>query len=102
MSGDFLKGALLPSVCYETHMSRKALGLVLTSLLLAAMSCATAPKKTVEPENDQLESENCCCRWLPIGGEGRASYEDINRMECSGKQGECMGESNCAGSPEPQ
>ena len=102
MSGDFLKGARLPRVCYETGMSRKALGLLLTSLLFAAMSCATAPKKTAEPENDQLESENCCCRWLPIGEEGRASYEDINRMECSGKQGECMGESNCAGSAEPQ
>ena len=102
MSGDFLKGAQLPLLCYRSGMSRKALGLLLTSLLFAAMSCATAPKKAADPENDQLESDNCCCRWQPIGGEGRASYEDMNRMECSGKQGECMGETNCKGSDDPQ
>jgi hypothetical protein len=65
--------------------------------LLFAMACASPTKRPAPIEDDQLESENCCCRWTPIGSGGRASYEDLNRMECSEKQGECMGESNCAG-----
>lgn len=83
-------------------MSRKALGLLLTSFVLGAMAmaCASPVKKAAAPENDTLESNNCCCRWVPIGDEGRASYNDINRMECSEKQGECMGDTNCAGSDE--
>ncbi len=78
-------------------MSRLALGFV----VLFAMACATPTKRAPLPDNDQLESETCCCRFTPIGSEGRALYEDTNRMECSEKQGECMGESNCAGAEAP-
>lgn len=66
-------------------------------LWLSAGACNTPPKKVVEPD-DQIESETCCCRWTQIGAEnGTPSYEELNRMECSEKQGECMDAANCAG-----
>ncbi|MEZ4361350.1 MAG: hypothetical protein R3B48_14285 [Kofleriaceae bacterium] len=68
------------------------------ALLLLAGACGTPQRRPVEVEDDQLESETCCCRWTPIGADkGRPSYEEINRMECSERQGECMAASNCAG-----
>ncbi len=72
--------------------------LALALLWLHVAACSAPPKKVVEPENDQIESDTCCCRWVPIGSEnGRPSYEEINRMECSEKQGECMAAENCTG-----
>jgi hypothetical protein len=73
---------------------------VLAFALLTAVACSGPPKKAVEVENDSLDSDTCCCRWTPIGAEnGRSTYEESNRMECSQKQGECMAVSNCAGPP---
>lgn len=95
MLPDEVKGAHSAYPCYSTDM--KSL-VVLPLLWLLAIACSAPPKKVVEPENDQLESENCCCRWTPIGAEdGRPTYEELNRMECSEKQGECMAAENCAG-----
>jgi hypothetical protein len=70
--------------------------------LLYAVACGGPTKKPVDLENDQVDGETCCCRWTPIGAEnGRPTYEEINRMECSQKQGECMAASNCTGGSEP-
>ena len=83
----------LPTPCYRTRMRSIALGIA----LMVAVACGT-PTKRVEHDNDELESETCCCRWTPIGAEdGRPTYEELNRMECSEKQGECLAASNCAG-----
>jgi hypothetical protein len=69
----------------------------MTITLLYAVACGGPPKKPVDLENDQVENDPCCCRWVSIGSEkGQASYAETNRMECSLQQGECMAASNCA------
>lgn len=77
-------------------MRRKVLGIA----LLFAAACATPVKRPVEKENDTLESDTCCCRWTPIGSDnGKPTHQELNRMECSQNQGECMAASSCTGDP---
>lgn len=73
----------------------------LGTALLVVVACATTPaKRPIDRDNDQLESESCCCKWTPIGSDdGKPVYEDMNRMECGEKQGECLAAGNCAGAP---
>jgi hypothetical protein len=78
--------------------------LVVLSLALGtfAVACGGPTKK---PEGAVVESgsdapENCCCKSNPSTSEdGRPVFENANRMECSGKQGECVDEVQCAGAP---
>lgn len=76
---------------------------LLGTALLVVVACATTPpKRPLERENDSLESETCCCKWTPIGSDGgKPTYEDMNRMECGEKQGECLAAANCAGPATP-
>jgi hypothetical protein len=73
--------------------------ILIASLLLAA-ACGPAPK----PEGPLVKegsavADNCCCKSTPIASvDGNPLYEpNLNRMECSTKQGSCVDEVQCAG-----
>ena len=73
--------------------------ILLASLLLAA-ACGPAPK----PEGPIVKEgsavpDTCCCKSTPIASpDGLPIYEvNMNRMECSTKQGSCVDEVQCKG-----
>jgi hypothetical protein len=40
--------------------------------------------------------ESCCCKTFPLSSEdGKPTYSMLNRMECSGQQGECVPDVQC-------
>jgi hypothetical protein len=72
---------------------------ILALTLLVAAACGGAPKKA-DPKADQVESDTCCCKSNPATSEdGKAVFAVANRMECSTKQGSCVGENECTVTP---
>ena len=76
-----------------TTLKKLALGLVIVT---AACSGPKAkPSSTIVNEGSDT-SESCCCKSNPLTSEdGKPVFEQANRMECSSKQGECVGEVQC-------
>lgn len=76
----------------------------LTALVVAA--CGGPPQKgpaTTDPKGGDVAAETCCCKSNPLTSEdGRAVYENGNRMECSSKQGECVDDVQCQSEPQPE
>ena len=71
----------------------KKIALFMTSISFV-FACG-GPSKKVE-KVDQIQGENCCCKWTPMVSEdNKALFKDDNRMECSGKQGTCVDEIQC-------
>jgi hypothetical protein len=80
---------------------------ILIALTVFAFACGgTKPKKEsalVEGGSDQAPT--CCCKTLPSTAEKEIipNYDNRERMECSGAQGECVDDVQCAGKePAPQ
>lgn len=75
-------------------------GLVVVMML--AVGCGGAPKKSVDKADD-VAAETCCCKWTPVvSDDAKALFANENRMECSGKQGECVAEMQCNSEPTPE
>ncbi len=75
--------------------------------VLVAAACGGGSSKgpaTVDPSGaNDVAAETCCCKSNPLTSEdGRAVYENGNRMECSSKQGECVDEVQCQATPQPE
>jgi hypothetical protein len=65
------------------------------SVMMLAFACGGTPKKAVDKAED-VAADSCCCKWTPaISDDAKAKYANGNRMECSGKQGECVAETQC-------
>jgi hypothetical protein len=61
-------------------------------------ACGGAKKTTEVAE--PVVAETCCCKWTPLVTEdAKAKFAIENRMECSGKQGECIEETMCSAPP---
>jgi hypothetical protein len=72
----------------------------LMALVFALAACSGTKAKPESPlvnEGSNAKPETCCCKSTPMTSvDGRAVYEaGINRMECSGKQGDCVDEVQC-------
>lgn len=70
------------------------------ALLVAAAACSGPKAKPESPlvNEGSAVSENCCCKSTPIASiDGKPVFESVNRMDCSGKQGECVDEVQCRG-----
>ncbi len=71
-------------------------------LVFAIAACGGPKKKpegTIVNEGSDT-SENCCCKSNPLTAEdGKAVFDQVNRMECSSKQGECVDEVQCTAPP---
>jgi hypothetical protein len=67
-------------------------------VLLVAAACGGPKHKNTSmvPEGSGV-SDNCCCKSSPATSEdGKPVYEpNVNRMECSTKQGECEPDVQC-------
>jgi hypothetical protein len=78
---------------------------ILVALLVAVAACsgpAPKPEGPIVKEGSDVP-ENCCCKSNPLTSEdGRPVFENANRMECSSKQGECVDETQCQASPQPE
>lgn len=81
---------------------------LLVALILAgglAAACGGGKQKPESPlvkESGPPVSDSCCCKSNPLTAEdGKAVFENANRMECSSKQGACVAEGMCVGKPEP-
>ena len=77
------------------------------SLMLAAYACGGSPKSgpaTTGPGGgSDTAVETCCCKSNPLTSEdGKAVFENGNRMECSSKQGECVDEVQCQSQQAPE
>jgi len=70
---------------------------VLASLLALAACSGIKPKPESPLVNEGSDTpETCCCKSLPLTSEdGRPVFEMTPRMECSGKQGECVPDVQC-------
>jgi hypothetical protein len=87
-------------MCYHRRMRT-----FLAIAFLALAACSTPPKKKgsgspiVTDGSDAPES--CCCKTSPITSEdGKPVYDaNVNRMECSTKQGECVPDVQCQKTP---
>jgi hypothetical protein len=80
---------------------------ILLALTVFAFACGgTKPKKEsalVEGGSDQAPT--CCCKTIPATAEKEIipNYDNRERMECSGAQGECVDDVQCAGKePAPE
>ena len=74
----------------------------IVAIMMLAVGCGGTPKKAVDTSND-VAAENCCCKWTPlVSDDAKAMFANENRMECSGKQGECVAEMQCSTEPEPE
>ncbi|MBP9088155.1 MAG: hypothetical protein KBG15_18680 [Kofleriaceae bacterium] len=79
---------------------KKAVALL--AMIMMAVGCGGGPKKSVEKADD-VAAETCCCKWTPlVSDDAKAKFATENRMECSGKQGECVAEMQCNSEPEPE
>lgn len=67
--------------------------------IAVALAACTGPK--AKPESPIVNegsavAEHCCCKAFPLSSEdGKPVYSQINRMECSVKQGECVSDIQC-------
>ena len=77
---------------------------VIASFVLAAgivaAACSAPPKKTTDIAPTGSASDTCCCKSTPMtSDDGKPLYEaNLNRMDCSTKQGECVSDVQCNGS----
>lgn len=73
--------------------------ILLASALMAVVFACGGPTKKPETGaavGSDSASDTCCCKSNPLSSEdGTPVYEVGNRMECSGKQGECVAEVQC-------
>jgi hypothetical protein len=70
----------------------------LASLVVVIAACSAPPKKTaVDMPTGSDTGEKCCCKSTPISEE-KAIFENINRMDCSTKQGDCVSDVQCGAS----
>ena len=78
---------------------------ILVALLVAVAACsgpAAKPEGPIVKEGSDVP-ENCCCKSNPLTSEdGRPVFENANRMECSSNQGECVDDTQCQASPQPE
>ena len=72
---------------------------LVTTLVLAACG-GPRPKSESAIVNEGSDTpETCCCKSFPLTSEdGKPLYEMAPRMECSGKQGECVPDVQCQAS----
>jgi hypothetical protein len=84
-------------MCYHRRMRT-----YLAIALLALAACSSPPKKKGGSSSPIVTDgsdapENCCCKTSPITSEdGKPVYDgNMNRMECSTKQGECVADVQC-------
>jgi hypothetical protein len=83
---------------------------VLASFVLSVLVVAACgggkqkgPATTDLQGSGDVAAETCCCKSNPLTSEdGKAVYENGNRMECSSKQGECVDEVQCQATPQPE
>ncbi|MFN0245561.1 MAG: hypothetical protein ACKV2T_01550 [Kofleriaceae bacterium] len=83
---------------------------ILASFFLSALVVAACgggsqkgPATTDLSGSGDVAAETCCCKSNPLTSEdGKAVYENGNRMECSSKQGECVDEVQCQATPQPE
>jgi hypothetical protein len=70
---------------------------VLASLLALAACGGPKPKGESPLVNEGSDTpETCCCKSFPLTSEdGKPVYESVGRMECSGRQGECVPDIQC-------
>lgn len=75
----------------------------LTFSLLVACSGPTKKPEGAIVDTGSDTSDNCCCKSNPLTSEdGKPLLENINRIECGTKQGECVDEVQCANSPKAE
>jgi hypothetical protein len=73
------------------------LALVATLLLAACGGMKAKPESPLVNEGSNVP-ETCCCKSFPLTSEdGSAALEMAPRMECSAKQGTCVGDVQCHG-----
>lgn len=68
------------------------------SMLVVAACGGSKPKaeSAIVEEKGSAVPETCCCKSTPLVSEdGKALYEMLGRMECSGKHGECVDDVQC-------
>jgi hypothetical protein len=73
----------------------------LFALTVFAMACGgSAPKKESSLVNDPEAAPTCCCKTVPTTAEKEIipNYTMTGRMECSGMQGDCVDDVQCAAS----
>jgi hypothetical protein len=75
----------------------------LFALEVVVAACGgTSPKPSPMVNEGSAVPENCCCKSNPATSEdGKPVYEMANRMECSGKHGDCVDDVQCNGSAKP-
>jgi len=75
--------------------------------MLAGFTIAACSGPKAKPESPLVKegsavAETCCCKHTPIGAEdAKAQYEDIGRMDCSSKKGDCVDAVQCQKQPVP-
>jgi hypothetical protein len=76
---------------------------ILIALTVFAVACGgTKPKQESALVNEGSDqSPTCCCKTIPLTDEKDITpvYAMQGRMECSGANGECVDEVQCANSP---
>lgn len=81
----------MTALCYDRAMK------LAFAMLLAITACGgphAKPEGAIVPNSEVPET--CCCKSSPIAAEdAKPLYETLNRIECSTKQGECVGEVQC-------
>ncbi|MBA2541964.1 MAG: hypothetical protein H0V17_20130 [Deltaproteobacteria bacterium] len=76
--------------------------MTLAVVLAACSGPKSKPESPLVNEGSSAKPEDCCCKTFPLTSEdGKPSYENSNRMECSTKQGECVDEIQCQKPPTP-
>jgi hypothetical protein len=72
----------------------------LALLVLVVAACGGTPKKPEVSKTEDVASDVCCCKSNPATSEdGKAIFATGNRMECSTKQGTCVGDNECVVTP---
>lgn len=84
---------------------RSLLAVMLSVNVVAAVACGGSKVKhegaVVNEGSGSAVGDNCCCKSFPISSnDGLPVYEnDVNRIECSSKQGTCVDEVQCTQQP---
>lgn len=70
---------------------------LLVAILFVA-ACGGPKPKQESPlvKEGSAVPETCCCKSTPIAApDGKPVFEDLNRMDCSTKQGDCVDSVQC-------
>lgn len=71
------------------------LALAIAVVLAACTGPKAKPESPIVNEGSAVP-ERCCCKAFPLSSEdGKPVYDQVNRMECSIQQGECVAEVQC-------